>query len=242
MKAALGLIICLQVGLLSAADPDPSVESGRKALGQWTRYPWYDSATETAQPLPIAHPRDWSFLSALFDWFPAFYAIDGHWIQIVGLGLLGLFLALIIYLIIRAMRAAQPAEYADSSEFDELARALEEQRRFDALPPTAVRRKSNLLEEARRYYRDGNYGEAVIYLFSYQLLQLDKQQLIRLTKGKTNRQYLRELGPRAELGHLLAITMAAFEDVFFGNHPIDRVRFEACWLRLKEFESLVVSG
>ena len=106
------------------------------------------------------------------------------------------------------------------------------------MPPTAVRRKSNLLEEARRHYRDGDYGEAIIYLFSYQLVQLDKHQLIRLAKGKTNRQYVRELGPRVELGYLLTTTMQAFEDVFFGNHSIDRVRFESCWLRLEEFESL----
>ena len=35
----------------------------------------------------------------------------------------------------------------------------------------------------------------MIYLFSHQLVQLDRHQIIRLAKGKTNRQYLREVGP-----------------------------------------------
>jgi hypothetical protein len=61
----------------------------------------------------------------------------------------------------------------------------------------------------------------------------------RLTRGKTNRQYLRETSRRGRTGlvGLLEQTMLAFEDFFFGNHPIDRARFEACWARLGEFES-----
>lgn len=234
MTAAVGFIICLKIGTLAAADPEPSVETGRKALGQWTRYPWYDSATDAAKPIDVMHPWDWSFL----DLFSGFFSSGGQWIQVLGLGLLGVLLALLIYLMIRTVLGRQPAEDAGSRELDELAEKLDDSRRFDALPSTAGRRKSNLLEEARRHYRDGDYQEAIIYLFSYQLVQLDKHQLIRLARGKTNRQYVRELGPRVELGYLLTMTMQAFEDVFFGNHSIDRVRFESCWLRLEEFESL----
>ncbi len=75
----------------------------------------------------------------------------------------------------------------------------------------------DLLAEARRHYQAGNYGAAIVYLFSFQLVQLDKRQIIRLAKGKTNRQYLREVGPRAALLRLVEQTMVAFEDVFFGN-------------------------
>lgn len=239
MTAAVGFIICLGISVSAAADPEPSVETGRKALGQWTRYPWYDSATDAAKPIDIVHPWDWSFFLDLFSGLPS---IGGQWIQVLGLGLLGVLLALLIYLMIRIVLGRQPAEDADGRGLDELAENLDDSRRFDALPSTAGRRKSNLLEEARRHYRDGDYPEAIIYLFSYQLVQLDKHQLIRLAKGKTNRQYVRELGPRVELGYLLTMTMQAFEDVFFGNHSIDRVRFESCWFRLEEFESLADRG
>jgi hypothetical protein len=36
--------------------------------------------------------------------------------------------------------------------------------------------------------------------------------------------------------------MIAFEDVFFGDHPLERARFESCWLRLGEFETLIADG
>ena len=58
----------------------------------------------------------------------------------------------------------------------------------------------DLLAEARRHYQAGNYGAAIVYLFSFQLVQLDQRQIIRLAKGKTNRQYLREVGPRDRCG------------------------------------------
>ena len=57
----------------------------------------------------------------------------------------------------------------------------------------------DLLAEARRHYQAGNYGAAIVYLFSFQLVQLDRRQIIQLAKGKTNRQYLREVGPRDPL-------------------------------------------
>ena len=71
---------------------------------------------------------------------------------------------------------------------------------------------------------------------------LDKGQFIRLTKGKTNRQYVRELGSRWPLRRLLEHTMVLFEEVFFGHHSIGRTQFESCWLRLDEFEALVGQG
>ena len=112
----------------------------------------------------------------------------------------------------------------------------------ESLPFPVAAANSDLLAEARRHYQAGNYGAAIIYLFSFQLLQLDKRQIIRLTKGKTNRQYLREVGSRAVLLKLLEQTMVAFEDVFFGNRQLPRERFESCWTRLDEFETLAAQG
>ena len=126
-----------------------------------------------------------------------------------------------------------------------------EARRIEALPYPVARANLSLLDQARNFYQAGNYAAAMIYLFSHQLVQLDRRQIIRLAKGKTNRQYLREVA--GHLGHhvlvvggsaellcrLVGQTLVAFEDVFFGHHDIDRRRFEACWSRLPEFESLL---
>ena len=99
-----------------------------------------------------------------------------------------------------------------------------------------------MLGEARRHYREGNYSEAIIYLFSHELVELDRFALIRIAKGKTNRQYLRELGPSPPLRPPLELTMTAFEDVFFGRRALDRAGFEACWNQLPVFEQLLSRG
>jgi hypothetical protein len=111
--------------------------------------------------------------------------------------------------------------------------------RVDALPFQVRRPQGDLLEEARRHYASGNYDEAIIYFYSFLLVELDKGQLIRLARGKTNRQYLREIRRQPLLFELLETTMIAFEDVFFGRHSLGRDRFESCFHRLGEFESQI---
>jgi hypothetical protein len=106
---------------------------------------------------------------------------------------------------------------------------------MESLPFQVRRPQTGLLAEARRRYEQGDYGGAIIYLFSYQLVQLDKHQLIYLAKGKTNRQYLRELAPLPRLFEILEETMIAFEDVFFGKYRLDKDRFESCWRGMDEF-------
>ena len=117
-----------------------------------------------------------------------------------------------------------------------------EAERIEALPVAVARTNLSLLDQARNFYQAGNYTAAMIYLFSHQLVQLDRHHVIRLAKGKTNRQYLREVGSAEVLRHLVGQTLVAFEDVFFGHHDIDRGRFESCWSRLPEFESLLARG
>ena len=96
---------------------------------------------------------------------------------------------------------------------------------------------SNLLEAARHYYERSEYGEAAKYLFSYQLVQLDRYSVIRLTRGKTNRQYLRELGHGHNLRPLVERTMWVFEEFFFGNRTINRLQFEDCWAGVEHFDA-----
>ena len=92
------------------------------------------------------------------------------------------------------------------------------------------------MAEARRLYEAGQYSDAIIYLFSYELVQLDKHHIIRLAKGKTNRQYIRETRQRPHLAAVLEITMIAFEDAFFGRKTLSREAFERSWQRLDEFQ------
>jgi len=107
--------------------------------------------------------------------------------------------------------------------------------RVEDLPFQVRKPSGDFLSEAQRLYEAGKYSEAIIYLFSYQLVALDKRHVIHLAKGKTNRQYLRETRSRETIKLLLQRTMISFEDVFFGHHELSRERFEESWQKLDEF-------
>ena len=151
--------------------------------------------------------------------------------------MLAVVLAALVLMILRAWGCASRRSPADGEPL-----AVGEAQRIEALPFPVARANLSLLDQARNFYQAGNYAAAMIYLFSHQLVQLDRRQIIRLAKGKTNRQYLREVGQAEVLRQLVGQTLVAFEDVFFGHHDIDRQRFEACWSRLPEFESLLAQG
>ncbi|QDV70303.1 hypothetical protein Poly24_40230 [Rosistilla carotiformis] len=111
--------------------------------------------------------------------------------------------------------------------------------RLERLPVRIDHPASNLLGEARRLMELGRYNEAIIYLFSHELVQLDRHQLLRLARGKTNRQYLREIRQSNALQAILHDTIHAFEDAFFGDHTLTRQRFQRCWEQLDNFHAAI---
>jgi hypothetical protein len=229
----------ISIVLAQTAEPDGSVEAGRDALSQWGRYPWYDSGTDSLRPVEIVEPWDmsWLFKWLNFNWGPK--NLSGNWTQWFFWALIIVVLGVLTWFLIRAfLKRDKTAEALLEPQGES---PEEERRRIEALPEP-VRQRTRLLEAAQRCYQEGNFNEAIIYLFSHQLVCLDKNYLIRLARGKTNRQYLRELGPRVALKRILADTTVAFEDVFFGGYSIGRERFERCWNRLGEFEALAVGG
>ena len=81
-----------------------------------------------------------------------------------------------------------------------------------------------------------DYRNAIIYLFSHVLVSLDQKNLIRLRKGKTNRQYLSELRGFRPLANFYQRVMVPFESTFFGDHDIQEQEFDSCWSRLDQFQ------
>ena len=114
------------------------------------------------------------------------------------------------------------------------------------LPAGGDVKETDLLAAARRCYESGDLARAIVFLFSHQLVQLDEHHLVRLAKGKTNRQYLREIrrkpSPGEQILPLVQKTMLLFEGAFFGNHPPSPDQFESCWSALDEFHRLVELG
>ena len=229
---------CVAAAPLRAVDTaeaaDPQVESGRKALESRGGYPWYNPSSDDLKRIEVQQP--WgstpSSSTPRMNW---------SWLEIVVWSGFSLLLGLLIFLLIRAfLKRERNAVPTNLNKIHQV--QANDAARIQALPFRVQRGANDLLGEAQRLYAAGNYSEAIIYLFSYELVELDRNQQIRLTKGKTNRQYLRELSRRPVLSAIVGQTMVAFEDVFFGNHPLDRPRFEACWSRVGEFESTARQG
>lgn len=220
----------------AASGAAAGVEEGKEALGSRWRYPWYDESGDGVRRVPVKVP--WRAPDAKFNssWG------GGGW----NFSVLELFVwtfalilfAVLVYLLIHAYLHREDVGAAAPVGASERA-AVDDATRIEALPFRVRRGPLTLLEEARRYYELGDLKQAIIYLFSYQLVEMDKQQIIRLTKGKTNRQYMREIRRPGALRGLVEQTMVAFEDVFFGDHFLEPARFESCWRRLDEFESLI---
>jgi hypothetical protein len=218
-----------------------AVEAGADGLRRAARFPWYDAETDRLRQVPLppyeplAQPSNW-------EWQPRNppRATGGNWrwLKWVAGGILAALLGLFLWMILRALLQRYRAEGSDAATGESGDRATEADR-IESLPFQLERPQTNLLAEARRHYLAGDYGEAMIYLFSYKLVQLDKSHLIRLGRGKTNRQYLGELRTSTPLWRMLYSATVAFEDVFFGHYPLTRERFEACWNRLDEFHRLI---
>lgn len=227
-------------------DPEEAVASGREALQGRTYYPWYDAQADDVRRVEVTPPkpppgprnRNWTWPQWKgFDWSLG----DIFW-RVLQVIFWALIIALFVWLIVALSRVFLGRESAGAAASDE-AQNIEmglEADRIEHLPFDVRRPQSDLLAEARRLYEQGEYSQAVIYYFSYLLVELDRRQVIRLTRGKTNRQYLREVRrQRQEVAGLVERTMVAFEDVFFGDHDLERERFESCWSGLDEFQKQV---
>lgn len=252
-----------QADKATAANPDDAVKSGAEALRSDNRFPWYDAEHDTLRPVVLHQFRDNGKLDPNDDSSksphtahtgdgssgsdgsgqessppPSFDMpeISAPWLIWVVWIVIGGVLVFLAVMLIRAFlnREARKATPSDGEAIE----TQEAGDRLDALP-VRVKPKGGLLDEARRCYEAGDYNQAIIFLYGYQLLRLDQNQWIRLAKGKTNRQYLRELSGRGELQAVLSRTIVPFEDVYFGDHALDRPRFEACWTEIERFDRLV---
>ncbi len=151
--------------------------------------------------------------------------------QALTWALLGLLLTWLIWQLIRATRRMRSSSKSNARQPATQVGAD----RLEDLPMPIPKTERDLLAAARRLADAGDYGEAIKLLFSYHLLELDRHHCIELTRGKTNRQYLRELQSRPQLRELLGRTMGPFEDTFFGHHRLSQETFQLCWDDLTRF-------
>lgn len=239
-------VLLLAAAPRSASSADSSrtspVESGRRSLVGRTNFPWYDSDRDQLRRFDVEPPKD--LQNRLSNWQtkppPAWNIPSWVWtvLKILGWIVLGGALALLVMAFVRAylLDASLPEPAAGPTPESTPAGTVD---RIENLPFVLNASQGDLLAEARRCYEAGDFGRAIVLLYSYELLQLDKHHWIRLTKGKTNRQYLREVRNQPQMRQFLETSMIAFEDVFFGRLELDRSRFELCWNGIADFHKLL---
>lgn len=157
--------------------------------------------------------------------------------NLLGWGLIALFIGLATWLLwysLRRLDSAGKRSLAGRPPRQVPGLDWVSQERIEHLPAELRRSGVHLRDEAVRLMADGQFDQAMIALFGHQLLLLDHAALLRLTRGKTNRQYVREaLGSERPAGEVLHQTAAAFERSYFGRHPLTADEFAVLW-RLNE--------
>jgi hypothetical protein len=238
LLSLLGLFGLPAVVHAQATSPEVKGPVADSAHGTLKSFPWYDAKTGELKRIDVKPPGDvknrdskWLFQKpnwSMPDWVFLLLRIAA-WTVLVML------ITLLAYLLAKAFMNLEGGFDGSTGAANEEISLSGDVDRVDALPFQLKRPRGDLLAEAKRLYEEGRYAEAMIYLYSYQLVQLDKNQVIRLTRGKTNRQYLREVRRGSNLFELMQLSMVTFEDVFFGDHRLDRSGFELCWTQLDEF-------
>lgn len=238
---------CLLSACLAAAgDPtatgsDSSVTAAREVLRAQRGWPWYDADRDALRRITVAPNEEdqrrrsrWATESdkEAVEREAAPVSFFAKLMQILAWTLLGAILVALMWLLVWAARRLDTYRLARGETIQRAAIGPERAEDLPmALPPT----DQDLLAAARASYAAGDYNMAIIYAYAHQLVELDSRHAIQLRKGKTNRQYLRELRAWPRLRELLRETIRAFESVFFGQHTLSRLQFERCWERLDEF-------
>ena len=258
------LALCLAPLAPCNAQDDPVVR-GRNAFAEQGDWSWYDGNTDSLRPIsPPPVPQggrrggkggggknggEWRpggggtggggrrGNSPVFNSAPSLggagMALNGIAWVLIGIILVAV-IAGIIYAIIKLDLSKDDDEDEEDEESEEVELSPAEKLPFDV-----DRSIGDFLDAAKNAYVKQDYRMAMIYLFSHTLLTLDQNQWIRLTRGKTNRQYLAELRSNRELQRYFEQVMIPFEAAFFGDIPISRQQFEHCWQQTDRFHQMV---
>ena len=225
-----------------------STRAGQEALA--TGFDWYDSQQEETTLVESPNRRRAASLNRdqvkpfvpkqtqqqfnwpnwlNFGWFsgPGMNLLS--WVLIIAIVLL--MVGLLVWGYLRMGDDSQSAA-AESEDFEAMRKRVKEL-------PFEIQHESetDFRTRARRAYDVGDYTQAIMLLFSHVLLMLDHRGHIHLRKGKTNRQYLREIRTNPSLAGFYQRVMIPFEESFFGGHNVSKSTFEDCWTRLEEFQN-----
>lgn len=233
--------------MISFSDAQEYETAAEEAI-DYQRFPWQkagalqeldrddpgNAASKDKDQLPerqVAPASNWPRFNLPAEWY--YFLNSLFWVILVTLvaAVAGVLIWMYLKMDKRNGNIREFEDYADEEMIQERIKQL----------PFDLKRNlpGNLSDQARQLAQLGNYSRAMMFLFSHVLLSLDKNELIKLKKGKTNRQYLREIREHGNIASYYRQVMVPFEDSFFGDHQISQTRFENCWDELDQFELAV---
>lgn len=235
-----GTMLCLAGSISAQVD----TAEGERALTK-RNYPWYDESSQQVNRIEFeeraearSNNRDEIPLKKTTAPPGPAMNLNFNWGWLDGLSVIAWFaigslvIVLLAVLVWAFLRKESTQELAgDASAGRSIAESIKQ------LPFDIESTNGDFRQLAQQAYSAGDYRKAMIYLFSHVLVSLDQKGLLRLRKGKTNRQYLRELKHHRPLADYYQRVMVPFEATFFGNHELNKQEFERCWDQLAGFQS-----
>lgn len=179
-----------------------------------------------------------SSLKWLYDIFEGLLEFARDTWQIALILAIGAVVAIVIFFLLKMQRLFE----APVSSHGGISSHAVQQRKVTDLPFELDNPDIPLLQLVEQYRGRGDYSKAIIYLYSLMLIELDAVGLIRMTKGKTNWTYLRELSSRQEEKAYATTVVHWFEHVFFGKHKMDATAFESLWASFPSFSERLAAA
>ncbi len=217
-------------------------------------YPWYDAEADQLKPLksktealPMSKERSEIELGKAKKPKPANNpgtgtttpAGGGGWLG--GLNLSTIFMTILVIVIVAVLAFLFYKFLAVESAADEGNSAARRKKllseSIEQLPFDLQAGNGDFRSMAQQAYQAGDLRRAIIFLYSHVLVTLDQNERITLRKGKTNRQYLKEVWEDPKLSTYFKSVMLPFESAFFGDHDPKPDQFERCWSELDNFHS-----
>ncbi|MGV3609066.1 MAG: DUF4129 domain-containing protein [Planctomycetaceae bacterium] len=249
------LLLCALLASLVQSDVAAQDKNSAKETFQDSSFPWYDKESDSIRKLTLspkstddyAPPDRNRSTIRIRPTVPTVTvnAPSGGWglgpfFNWMGIALLVAVCAALIWVIGTRFLGQEVRE----SKATKVVQAVRKADQVEKLPLNLLITEpgGDFLTMARKFMQASEFSKAIVYLYAHELLSLDEQHLIRLAKGKTNRQYLRELRPQPSLQRLVEDTVLLFEDAFFGKKSISEGQFMVCWNQLSQFDALAKSA
>ena len=83
------------------------------------------------------------------------------------------------------------------------------------------------MQRAQTLSNQGDYRNAIRYLYLSSLLVLDEQGLLRYDRSRTNREYLRSIASKPELAKPLRGVIDVFDRVWYGFEDVDEQTYQS---------------